>query len=208
MATLAAEAGIRVVQHQLVTVGKHSVAVITRFDREGQARIPFVSGASLLGLSQGDPGAYTLLADGIRQSGHDVAGDLRELWRRLVFSLLASNCDDHLRNHGFLMLEAGRWALSPAYDLNPVPEIDHARVGKTPISEDHAEPSIAGALEVVARFGLKPAAAKTILRKVFTAVSAWRNAGRKLRFKVATLDAYASAFEHELRDEARRLLAI
>lgn len=206
--TLAANAGIRVVEHQLVSVGKHSVAVITRFDRVGQARTPFISGASLLGLSQGDPGDYTLLADGIRQFGHDVAGDLRELWRRLVFSLLASNYDDHLRNHGFLMLEAGRWALSPAYDLNPVPEIDRARVGKTPISEDHAEPSVAGALEVAARFGLKPATAKTILREVFTAVSAWRRTGRKLRLKAATLDTYASAFEHELMDETRRLLAI
>jgi len=204
--TLAAEAGIGVVEHQLVSVGQHSVAVITRFDRAGQARIPFVSGASLLALPQGDPGAYTLLADAIRQFGHDVAGDLRELWRRLVFSLLASNCDDHLRNHGFLMLAAGRWALSPAYDLNPVPEIDRARVSKTPISEDHAEASIAGALEVAARFGLKSAVAKTILREVFTAVSAWRRLGRKLRFKATTLDAYASAFEHELTNEARRLL--
>jgi serine/threonine-protein kinase HipA len=203
---LATQAGIRVVEHQLVSVGKHSVAVITRFDRAGQARIPFISGASLLGLPQGEPGAYTLLADGIRQFGHDVAGDLRELWRRLVFSLLASNYDDHLRNHGFLMLAAGRWALSPAYDLNPVPEIDRARVGKTPIGEDHAEPSIAGALEVAARFGLKSAAAKTILREVFAAVSAWRRLGGKLRFKAATLDAYASAFENELMDEARKLL--
>jgi len=204
--TLAAKAGIRVVEHQLVPVGQHGVAVITRFDRAAQARTPFLSGASLLGLPQGDPGAYTLLADAIRQFGHDVAGDLRELWRRLVFSLLASNYDDHLRNHGFLMREAGRWALSPAYDLNPVPEIDRGRVSKTPISEDHAESSIAGALEAAGRFGLKSAAATTIVREVFTAVSTWRNTGRKLRFKASTLDAYASAFEHELMDEARRLL--
>jgi serine/threonine-protein kinase HipA len=60
----------------------------------------------LLGLPQGETGAYSMLADGIRQFGNDVPGDLRELWRRLVFSLLASNYDDHLRNHGFLMREA------------------------------------------------------------------------------------------------------
>ena len=189
-----------------MSAGKHSVAVITRFDRAGSARIPFLSGASLLGLHPGDPGAYTLLADGIRQFGHEVADDLGELWRRLIFSLLASNYDDHLRNHGFLMLAAGRWALSPAYDLNPVPEIDRARVSTTPISEGHADPSIAGALEVAARFGLKPAAAKTILREVFTAISDWRRLGAKLRCKAATLDDYASAFEHELMEEARRLL--
>ncbi|MBM3861859.1 MAG: type II toxin-antitoxin system HipA family toxin [Verrucomicrobia bacterium] len=204
--TLAAEAGIRAVEHRLVSVGAHGVAVITRFDRSENRRIPFLSGASLLGLSKDDPGAYTLLADAIRQFGHDVAGDLRELWRRLVFSLLASNYDDHLRNHGFLMREAGRWSLSPAYDLNPVPEMDRVRMNKTPISEDREDPSLAGALAAASRFGLKTAAAKTILREVFTAVSAWRRAGARLRLKAATLDAYATAFEHELMDEARRLL--
>jgi serine/threonine-protein kinase HipA len=205
--TLAAEAGIRVVQHRLVPVGRHSVSVITRFDRAGNRRIPFISGASLLGLSQGNPGAYTQLADGIRQFGHDVAGDLRELWRRLLFSLLASNYDDHLRNHGFLMHEAGRWSISPAYDLNPVPEIDRARVSKTPISEEQEEPSVGGALAVAGRFGIKADDAKSILREVFTAVSAWCRTGRRLRIKGATLDAYASAFEHELMNEARSLLA-
>ena len=91
-------------EHQRVAVGKQSVAVVTRFDRTGKhrVRVPFISAASLLGLPQGEPGAYTMLADGIRRFGDDVPGDLRELWRRLVFSLLASNYDDHLRNHGLL----------------------------------------------------------------------------------------------------------
>jgi serine/threonine-protein kinase HipA len=203
---LAAQAGIRVAEHRMISVGKHSVIVVTRFDRAGQHRVPFLSGASLLGLHQGEPSAYTHLADAIRQFGHDVESDLHELWRRLVFSIMANNYDDHLRNHGFLMSEPGRWALSPAYDLNPVPEIDRGHTNKTPISEDQTESGIAVALEVASRFSLKPAAAKTILRDVFTAVSAWRQLGRKLRLKAKTLDAYASAFEHELVDETRRLL--
>ncbi|HXT39253.1 MAG TPA: HipA domain-containing protein [Candidatus Angelobacter sp.] len=204
--TLAEQAGIQVAEHQLVPVGRQSVAVITRFDRTGKNRIPFVSASSLLGLAQGDMGAYTLVADGIRQFGNDVAGDLRELWRRLVLSLLASNYDDHLRNHGFLMREPGRWALSPAYDLNPVPQMDRAPGSKTPITEDQQEPTITGALAAAARFGLKTAESKRILREVFTAVSGWRKTGRQLRLKAAMLDAYASAFEHPLMDETRRLL--
>ena len=146
------------------------------------------------------------LADGIRQFGNDVPGDLRELWRRLVFSLLASNYDDHLRNHGFLTREPGRWSLSPAYDLNPVPEIDRARMSKTAITEDQEEPTIAGALATAERFGLKPADSKKILREVFAAVSDWRKTGRQLRLKASTLDTYASAFDHSLIDETRRLL--
>ena len=204
--TLAAQAGIQVVEHRLVPVGKQSAAIITRFDRSSKNRIPFISGLSLLGLPQGDPAAYTLLADGIRQFGNDVPGDLRELWRRLVFSFLASNYDDHLRNHGFLMREPGRWTLSPAYDINPVPEVDRARMSKTSITEDQEEPSIAGALAAAGRFGLKAAESKQILREVFTAVSDWRKTGRQLHLNASTHDAYASAFENPLMDEARRLI--
>jgi serine/threonine-protein kinase HipA len=204
--TLAGQSGIQVAEHRLVAVGGHSVAVITRFDRAGKSRIPFISAATLLGLPQGDPGAYTMLADGIRQFGNDVPGDLRELWRRLIFSLLASNYDDHLRNHGFLMHAPGRWSLSPAYDINPVPEMDRARMNKIAVTEDQEEPAIANALAAAPRFGLKASEAKQILRVIFTAVSGWRKTGRQLRLNASTLDSYASAFEHPLMDEARRLL--
>ena len=204
--TLAGQAGLQVAEHRLVSLGAQSVAVITRFDRTGNDRLPFISAASLLGLPPGDPGAYTLLADGIRQFGHDVPYDLRELWRRLIFSLLASNYDDHLRNHGFLMREPGRWSLSPAYDLNPVPEMDRARTNKTAVTEDQEEPSLALALAAASRFGLEAGEAKAILREIFAAVSGWRKTGRQLRLKASTLDAYATAFEHPLMDEARRLM--
>jgi serine/threonine-protein kinase HipA len=204
--SLAREAGVQVPEHQLVAVNRQSVAVITRFDRDQRGRIPFISGSTLLGLSQEDPGAYTSLADGIRQYGNDVAGDLRELFRRLIFSLLASNYDDHLRNHGFLMRDRGRWSLSPAYDLNPVPEVDRARTTKTAITEDQQEPSIEAALAAGSRFGLEPPESKRIVRQVFTAVSAWQSTGRKLHLKSATLEHYASAFEHTLMHEARRLI--
>jgi len=203
--SLARSARITVAEHKLVAVGGRGVSVITRFDRDGAQRLPFLSASSLLGMPAGEPGAYTLVADGIRQFGDDTAGDLRELWRRLVFSLLVSNYDDHLRNHGFLMRTPGKWSLSPAYDLNPVPEIERAQLPKTAIAEDQDEPSIDAALAAAPRFGLKTAAAKTIMREVFSAVADWRKTAKKLRIPGRTLDAYASAFEHPLMEEARNL---
>jgi serine/threonine-protein kinase HipA len=202
---LAGQAGITAAESRLVFVENRSVSVITRFDRSGAQRLPFLSANTLLGLPAGEAGAYTLLADGIRQFGDDVAGDLRELWRRLIFSLLASNHDDHLRNHGFLMRTPGKWSLSPAYDLNPVPEIERAQTTKTAISEEHAESSIEAALEAAPRFGLKPAAAKAIVREVHAVVSDWRKVARKLRIPARSLAAYASAFDHPLMAEAARV---
>jgi serine/threonine-protein kinase HipA len=203
--TLAANAGIRVAEHRWVHSKGRSVSVITRFDRDGGKRIPFISANSLLGLAHGEQGTYTMLADGIRQFGDEVRLELRELWRRMVFSLLASNYDDHLRNHGFLMRTAGHWSLSPAYDLNPVPEIDRAQTPKTAISEEHYEPSVMGALDAASRFGLRGPEAKAILREVLAAVLEWRKTARQLRISAGTMAAYASAFEHPLIEEATRL---
>lgn len=204
--TLAANAGIRVPEHRLVSTKGRNVSVITRFDRDGSKRIPFLSANSLLGLAQNELGAYTLLADGIRQFGDDVRGDLRELWRRLVFSLLASNYDDHLRNHGFLMRSPGHWSLSPAYDLNPVPEIDRARTPKTAVTEEQEAPSVAVALEAAPRFGLRAPEAKEILREVLAAVVDWRPTARRLRLPSGSVAAYASAFEHVFQEEAKGLV--
>lgn len=204
--TLAAKAGIRAAEHRLVGTKGRSVSVITRFDRDGSTRIPFLSANSLLGLTPDEPGAYTLLADGIRQFGDDVRGDLRELWRRLVFSLLASNYDDHLRNHGFLMRSPGHWSLSPAYDLNPVPEIDRARTPKTAVTEEQETPSVGVALDAAPRFGLRPAEAKAILREVLAAVGDWRQTARRLRLSAGSVAAYASAFEHSFLEEAKKLV--
>jgi serine/threonine-protein kinase HipA len=201
---LARQAGINVAEGQLITAGGRNVSVITRFDRDGARRLPFLSAHSLLGLPAGETGAYTLLADGIRQFGHDVTADLQELWRRLVFSLLASNYDDHLRNHGFLMRTPGKWSLSPAYDLNPVPEIERAQIPKTAISEDQPPPTIEAALQTAPRFGLKTTTAKAIVAEVHAAVADWRKTAKKLRLPSRTLETYATAFDHPLMQEAAR----
>ena len=40
-----------------------------------------------------------------------------QLFRRMVFNVLARNCDDHTKNFAFLMTEDGKWRLSPAFDI-------------------------------------------------------------------------------------------
>jgi serine/threonine-protein kinase HipA len=204
--SLARASGICTPDHQLVSISSRAVAVIRRFDRENGRRIPFVSAASLLGLPVGEAGSYTMLADAIRQFGDDVSGDLRELWRRMVFSLLASNYDDHLRNHGFLMHRSGRWSLSPAYDINPVPEIERASINKTSISEDGAEPSIEAAIKASPRFGLKADESVRLLREMLPVVRNWRKLGQRLHLNASQLNAYASAFENEFVKEAQALV--
>lgn len=62
-----------------------------------------------------------MLAEFIIKHGSNANEDLKELFRRIVFSICISNTDDHLRNHGFLLNDKG-WSLSPVYDINPNPD--------------------------------------------------------------------------------------
>jgi serine/threonine-protein kinase HipA len=104
------------------------IYMIERFDRlltaDGVRRRPFASGLTILGAHESDVGrhSYGDLAAALRRYGADPRSDLIELFRRMVFNILVTNDDDHLRNHGFL-LEAKGWRLSPLYDVVPKPQV-------------------------------------------------------------------------------------
>lgn len=206
--TLAAMAGIDAAPTRLVECEGIPVALVGRFDRDAEGRrIPYLSAASLLGAEPGDPRetCYTEIVDAIRAHGHDTAKDIKELWRRIAFSILITNLDDHLRNHGFLHVGRGQWRLSPAFDLNPFP--DRHRELKTWISEEAGpEASIDALRSVCDYFRLRRDRADSILAAVVAAVSRWRDEGLKLGMTAPELDRFADAFEHREMDAARRVL--
>jgi len=119
--TLAKKAGITVPEGRVETVSNKPVLLLRRFDREGRRRIPFLSAMNMLGSKDNETRSYLEIVDALRQHGAAPKADMEALWRRLVFNILISNTDDHLRNHGFLYAGQEGWRLSPAYDLNPQP---------------------------------------------------------------------------------------
>lgn len=48
---------------------------------------------------------------------HLTYPETEQMFRRMVFNAYARNCDDHTKNHAFIMDETGRWTLAPAYDI-------------------------------------------------------------------------------------------
>ena len=119
--SLADKAGIPVPDWRMEEVGGKSIILLRRFDRANGQRIPFLSAMSMLGATDNETRSYLEFVDALRQHGAAPKEDMHLLWRRIVFSVLISNTDDHLRNHGFLYDGPDGWRLAPAYDLNPVP---------------------------------------------------------------------------------------
>ena len=199
---LARRAGIRAAQARIVMSDDVPVAVVRRFDRAEGGRIPYVSAATLMGVEPGGDHTYTEIVDAIRVHGAAVQEDVEELWRRIAFSILINNVDDHLHNHGFLHVVRGTWRLSPAFDVNPFP--DRARELKTWISaETGPTASIDGLLSAADYFRLPATRARAIIQEVETAVSAWRTVGEDVGMTRIELDAFADAFEHEERTGVR-----
>jgi serine/threonine-protein kinase HipA len=199
---LAKKAGIPVPAARVETVGKKPVLLLRRFDRDGKGRIPSLSAMSMLGAKDNETHSYLEIVDALRQHGAAPKADMEVLWRRVVFNILISNTDDHLRNHGFLYEGSDGWRLSPAYDLNPVPTDMKPRILSTAINEDDSTASLALAMSVAKYFELDVAKAGEIAKQVGRSVSKWRNEAARHGISKSEIDRMASAFEHQDLEEA------
>lgn len=200
---LAARCGLRVAEAKLELANSDSpVALIRRFDRRGNTRIPYISARTALDWDSDESGFYTDIADVIRQISSKPVDDLHELWRRIVFTILVSNKDDHLKNHGFIYAGGDRWRLSPAFDINPSPS--RHRVLETGIIQGGSfDASLDIAFEACEFFDLKLESAQAQVSEMAKIITAnWKKALRDEGCSSDDLQNYARAFQHEERERA------
>ena len=181
------------------------VAVIRRFDRHDGQRVAYLSAQSFIAARTATGAYYTDIADALRAYAFDAEAELTELYRRILFTILVSNNDDHLRNHGLLHVENGQWTLSPAFDINPQPH--RHRHLETGISDESGnEASIEAAIEAAPYFELDRNAATVMLRDIVGVIdNRWRIECRAVGMSASEVRAYAPAFEHDETRVARRL---
>ena len=159
----------------------------------------------MLEVSDGEQGSYLDIADVIERHSPHADEDLRQLWRRIAFSILISNTDDHLRNHGFLRTSTAGWSLSPAFDLNPNPR-STPKYLSTAIDYDTTAARLDVLMNVAENFRLTGEEARSVLREVSTATSRWQTAARKAGLDRAAVELMAPAFEHDQAKEARAIV--
>jgi serine/threonine-protein kinase HipA len=172
---LAVKSGITVPTCKAVKFSsRHHTFLTKRFDRtSGNERIHFASAMTMLGYKDGDDAAagvsYLEIAEFLIRHGAKTTRDLKELWKRIVFSICISNTDDHLRNHGFILTQDG-WELSPAYDINPVP---HGHGLSLNISETDNRLSTDISLKVAHYFRIKQNEGKSIINETKSIIQQW-----------------------------------
>jgi serine/threonine-protein kinase HipA len=202
---LAGLSGIQTPTHALVRVAGRAIMLSKRFDRPGIYRIPFLSAMAMTASRDGQTGSYPELVDALGAHGAQARLDSNQLYRRVVFNVMISNVDDHLRNHGFLWAGKAGWILSPAYDLNPVPTDLKPRILSTNIDLDEATCSLDLLESACGYFGLGLKEARLIIREVAKVTKNWRAIAVEVGAKASEISRMASAFEHEDLNRALKL---
>lgn len=189
--------GLKVPQTRLEKFSSnHHTFLTKRFDRLQAHRIYFASAMTLLGYRDGqdstDGVSYLDLAEFIQRYGtHQQVNDLQELWKRVVFNIAISNCDDHLRNHGFILTNKG-WELSPAYDLTP-----NADGWGLKLNIDEADNSLdyGLVLDTASLYGIDQKRAKGLIEQCKHIVSTWRERATQIGISRSEQNEMEGAFK-------------
>lgn len=117
---MAIDSGIEMSESKLFEENGRTHFLTKRFDRiqETGEKLHMQSLAALAHYDFNMAGAnsYEQVASIIFKLGMGQA-EIKQLYRRAVFNIMARNQDDHVKNISFLMDKSGKWSLSPAYDI-------------------------------------------------------------------------------------------
>ena len=190
---MAKAAKVHVPEYRIEYVGSAPVLLLDRFDRQGKSRIGYVSGMTMLQETDGSNSDYLDLLDVIAENSNEAKADREELFRRAAFNLMVNNSDDHMRNHGFLRGKAG-WRLSPAFDVNPNPDI--AAAHQTSIGGADNRDDASEALMEAAGYCLSsPKRRDVVVQEILGAIKQWRIAALAHGVEERDLNRFADVFE-------------
>lgn len=171
---------------------KYHTFCVKRFDRTATSRRMYASAMTLLEKKDGELASYLEMAEFISNQGASgsIQTDLAQLFRRVLFNVLVSNRDDHLRNHGFIRVTDG-WRLSDAFDMNPnLNKEIHALA----LDDANPEPDIGVAMSTAEFYRLTNDEALDILEEVVDVISGWAEVAKGLGLSAAESDRMKSAF--------------
>ncbi|MDO8958853.1 MAG: HipA domain-containing protein [Rhodocyclaceae bacterium] len=202
---LASDAGLNVPAVRTETLGGKTVMLIRRFDRDlidgAQRRRHLVSALTLLGCHEAESStkSYADIADAIRSriGKEGIKVDLLELFGRMVFNILVSNDDDHLRNHAFLWDPAtNAWRLSPLYDVMPRPALATERLLHIGVGQQGRLATLDNALSDYARFGITKGDALAVIDRIWRVVREWKTRFEGYGVPGQEIEKIAPAFRH------------
>lgn len=174
---MAKDAGIEMTECQLFEENGRSHFMTRRFDRvDGKEKLHVQSFCAMQHYDFNEVNLYSYeqLFETMRMLGLPYP-QAEQLYRRMVFNVLARNCDDHTKNFMFMMDKTGKWKLSPAYDVCHAYRPNSEWVSQHALSINGKRKDITKAdlLEVAKQMNVKKA--ESIIKQVSEVISNWNH---------------------------------
>jgi serine/threonine-protein kinase HipA len=171
---MATAAGITMSPCRILEENGRAHFMTKRFDRNGNQKIHMQTLCAMthLDYKQLATHDYSQLFLTIDQLGLGYEA-MEEAFRRMAFNVMGANCDDHTKNHSFLLEHWGNWQLSPAYDVTHAYNPNGANVNQHLMAVNGKFKNIAreDLMAVSSRFGI--GTANKILKQVAEAIEQW-----------------------------------
>ena len=172
---MATAAGIKMMESRLLEVDGTRHFLTKRFDRNETGKLHTQTLAAM--MPEADSYEKLLM---VCRKLHLPELDCKEVFRRMVFNILANNTDDHHKNFTFIMNRQGQWRLSPAYDMTYIfdtggylPNKEHCLM----IGGKYQDITLDDIISFASLNGIR--APKTIIRQVAAAVASFRSLAEK-----------------------------
>lgn len=115
---MATACGISMMPSKLLIEGERRHFITQRFDRIGNQKIHVQTLNGLAHIDYKMPGVYSYAElFGVARTLGLTAQDAEQLFRRMVYNIVARNHDDHAKNTAFMLNDKNQWQLAPAYDV-------------------------------------------------------------------------------------------
>lgn len=176
---MAKRCGIIMSECRLLTEGSYNHFMTRRFDRTATGeKLHMQTAAGIAHLDRDMRHSYEEIFGILRTLNLNYI-DFEQLYRRMVFNVIARNHDDHTKNFSFLMDKAGNWSFAPAYDLcysyNPAGKwTSHHQLSLNSKTDDFTQADL---LTVANNIGIRNA--QEIIDQVKEVVSNWTETAKE-----------------------------
>lgn len=188
---MARKAGITMNECRIYNSGDDHHFMTKRFDRVNGKKLHMQSLGALAHISYREPGVcgYELAAMYMKELGISYK-ETEQFYRRMVFNCLAVNQDDHVKNISFIMDRAGKWQLSPAYDItfsyNPTNK--WLRAHQMTVNGKTTKIGLPDLLEAGSKMGIKKRRCKDIISEIGASVSSFAEVAEQVGIKEKTTE--------------------
>lgn len=187
---MAKACGIDIMPSRLLEENGRAHFITKRFDREGEDIKHHVQ--TFCALKHFDYNlvnsfSYEQLFQCMRELKLSYS-DAEQMFRRMVFNVIARNCDDHTKNFSFLLKQGGKWELAPAYDVCHAYRPDSDWVSQHALSINGKRKEITGSDLMVIGESIRCKKAAYIIDEINSVVNQWKKYANEVEVQTKLRD--------------------